>query len=148
MQRRPAIKISEELTARLQDYINRRKLKNEDLLFEGLAKSYGESYRRFRNRLAKKLNDPSIATIRLYDLRHAWITKTLMRISNVEIVRQLVHKRLNTTQKYIHLLATDNQDFDVQGADTKEQSFKLLSAGYSYIQTLPNGTSIYRKPKL
>ena len=146
---RPAIKISEELTARLQDYITRKGLKNNDLLFEGTAKSYGESYRRFRNRLAKKLNDPSIATIRLYDLRHAWITKTLLRISNVEIVKQLVgHRRLDTTQKYLHLIASDNQEFDVQGADTKEQAFKLLSAGYTYIQTLPEGTSVYRKPKI
>ena len=32
---RPAIKISEELTTRLQDYINRKGLKNNDLLFEG-----------------------------------------------------------------------------------------------------------------
>jgi site-specific recombinase XerD len=120
----------------LQDYITRKSLKNNYLLFGGLAKSYGESYRRFRNRLAKKLNEPSIATIRLYDLRHAWITKTLMRINNVEIVRQLVgHKRLNTTQKYIHLLATDSQEFDVQGAETKEQAFKLLSAGYTYTDT-------------
>ena len=80
---RPPMKISEELTARLKTYIQSRQLGNDDLLFPSLSKSYGESFRRFRNRLAKKLNDPSVKTIRLYDLRHAYVTNKLRRMLNL-----------------------------------------------------------------
>jgi integrase len=74
---RPPLTISKELSARLQTYITDRNLKLDDLLFAGRAKGYGEDYRKFRNRLANKLKDPTIRTIRLYDLRHAYATKHL-----------------------------------------------------------------------
>ena len=123
---RPPMKLSEELTARLKTYIQSRQLGNNDLLFPSLSKSYGESFRRFRNRLARKLNDPSVKTIRLYDLRHAYVTNKLRRLQNAEFVRQIVgHKRLDTTQKYFHLLANTNGEWIVEGTTDKERAKQL-----------------------
>jgi integrase len=82
--------------ARLQEYITKRNLRPNDILFTGKAKRYGEDYRKFRNRLAKKLQDPTLWSIRLYDLRHAYATKHLRRTQNAEAVRILMgHKKLD-----------------------------------------------------
>jgi hypothetical protein len=145
---RPPMKISEELTARLKTHIQIRQLGNDDMLFPSLSKSYGESFRRYRNRLARKLNDPSIKTIRLYDLRHAYVTNKLRKIQNAEFVRQIVgHKRLDTTQKYFHLLANINGEWIVEGTTDKERAKQLLASDFVYQLTTPDGTMLFKKLK-
>jgi integrase len=145
---RPPINISEQLCTRLQDHITKHNLRSDDLLFSGNAHRYGEHYRRFRNRLAKKLADPTIATIRLYDLRHYYVTKILHRVQNTEIVRQIVgHKHLNTTQRYMHLLAQNNGEWILEGTTDKERAKQLLEADFKYELTTPDGTMMFRKTK-
>jgi len=145
---RPPLPITKELTTRLQTYIADHNLKLNDLIFSGKAKTYGEEFRRFRNRLAEKLKDPTIRTIRLYDLRHAYATKQLKRTQNCEIVRQLMgHKKLDTTQKYLHLMGYGNTDWIVEGTTDKERAKQLLKEDFQYQLTTPDGTMIFRKPK-
>ncbi|MCW4010711.1 MAG: site-specific integrase [Candidatus Bathyarchaeota archaeon] len=146
---RPPMQISEELNARLRKYITDKNLQPEDYLFKGAAARYGETYRRFRNRLADKLNDQTIKTIRLYDLRHYYITKQLRKIQNCEIVRQIVgHKRLDTTQKYFHLLANINSgEWIIEGTTDTERAKQLLAEDFQYQLTTPDGTLLFRKPK-
>jgi integrase len=145
---RPPIQISPELTSKLQAHITRKNLKQEDQLFTGTSKRYGEAFRRFRNNLAIKLNDPSIKSIRLYDLRHAYCTKQLKRTQNTEIVRQIMgHKHLNTTQKYLHLLAGTNGEWIVEGTTDKERAKQLLASDFTYQLTTPDGTMLFKKAK-
>jgi len=145
---RPPMKISEELTAKLRTYITKHNLQTEDLLFKGNERRYGEKYRRLRNKLANKLCDPSIKSIRLYELRHAYVTKQLRRCQNAEIVRQIVgHKHLNTTQKYMHLLAGNSGEWIVEGTTDKKRAQELLEADFTYQLTTPDGTMLFRKPK-
>jgi hypothetical protein len=95
---RPALKISDELIARVKTLITERNLRTDDLIFTGHERRYGEHFRRARNKLANKLQMPELKSIRLYDLRHYYVTKQLRKIQNAEFVRQIVgHKRLNTT---------------------------------------------------
>lgn len=145
---RPPMQISEQLLARLNTYILKNKLQSEDLLFSGQARNYGDHFRRFKNRLSKELCDPSIQAIRLYDLRHAYITGKLRKLQNAEIVRQLVgHKRLNTTQKYFHLLANTTGEWIVEGTTDKKRAMELLTSDFTHQLTTPDGTMIFRKPK-
>jgi integrase len=145
---RPPLPITKELTARLLDYITKHNIKPDELLFTGKAGNYGKDYRVFRNRLAKKLQDPTIRTIRLYDLRHAYATRQLRRTQNAEIVRQLMgHKKLDTTQKYLHLLAGNNGEWIVEGTTDKERAKQLLQEDFTYQLTTPDGTMIFKKPK-
>ena len=145
---RPPLSITPELLTRIQTYIRKHDLKNDDILFTGQAKNFGKAFRHFRNRLAKKLNDPTIHNIRLYDLRHYYCTKQLKRTQNTEIVRQLMgHKQLNTTQKYLHLLGYGNAEWIVEGTDDKERAKQLLKEDFQYQLTTPDGTMIFRKPK-
>ncbi len=146
---RPPLKISEELSARLKTYILENHLQGEDLLFEQTSRKYGECFRIYKKALAKKLNDPSIAAIRLYDLRHYYVTKQLRRIQNAEIVRQIVgHKRLDTTQKYMHLLAgADSGEWLVEGTTDPKRAMQLIIQDFIYVNTAPDGTMIYKKVK-
>jgi hypothetical protein len=145
---RPPMKISNELTARLQTYITEKQLKPNDLLFTGSSDAYSNHFIRFKKRLAEKLNDQSIVSIRLYDLRHAYVTKQLRRTQNAEKVRIIVgHKKLNTTQKYLHLLNTENGEWECEYATNKEEAKKLIKADFTYVTTTPDGTMLFRKPK-
>ena len=145
---RPPMPISEELLAKLKTYIEKYHLSGDDFLFMGDAQRYGEHFRRMRNRLALKLNDPSIRTIRLYDLRHHYVTKKLRKIQNAEFVRQIVgHKRLDTTQKYFHLLANTNGEWIVEGTTDNKRAQQLLAEDFTYQLTTPDGTMLFRKSK-
>jgi integrase len=145
---RPPLPIDEQLTAKLQTYINTKHLKPDDRLFTGDAHRYGEHFRRMRNRLADKLNDQTIRNIRLYDLRHYYCTKQLRRTQNTETVRIIMgHKRLNTTQKYLHLLGCGNGEWIVEGTTDQKRAKELLEADFQYQLTTPDGTMLFRKPK-
>jgi site-specific recombinase XerD len=145
---RPPMPMTPELTARLQTYITTNNIQPDELLFKGDERRYGEHYRRFRNKLANKLNDQTIRTIRLYDLRHAYVTKQLRRTQNAETVRIIIgHKKLNTTQKYLHLLTNENGEWEVEGTTDKKRAKQLLEADFTYILTIPDGTMMFRKRK-
>jgi integrase len=145
---RPPLPIKPELTARIQTYIADHKLEPDDLLFRGNAHNYGTQYRVFRNKLAEKLKDPTIRSIRLYDLRHAYATKQLRRTQNAEIVRQLMgHKQLNTTQKYLHLLVGTDGEWIVEQTQDRKRAAELTNADYQYVYTTPDGWMTFRKPK-
>jgi len=145
---RPPLPITKDLTTRIQTLIAKQNLKPNDLLFTQSAKEYGTVYRKFRNNLAKKLNDQTIHNIRLYDLRHAYATKQLRRTQNAETVRILMgHKKLDTTQKYLHLLGNENGEWIVEGTTDKERAKQLLETDFTYQLTAPDGTMLFRKRK-
>jgi integrase len=146
---RPAIPITAELTTRLATYIQQNNLQPEDRIFHSEKQTFSEQFRRYKNALAKRLNDQTIKTIRLYDLRHAYITRQLRRTQNAETVRILVgHKTLNTTQKYLHLLTGNNNgEWIIEGTTDTKRAKELLAADFTYQLTAPDGTMIFKKPK-
>jgi hypothetical protein len=145
---RPALKITPELTARLTAHITRHNIKPNEQLFKGSPKTYSIHFIRLKHTLAKKLNDPTLLSIRLYDLRHAYVTKQLRRTQNAEIARQLIgHKRLNTTQKYLHLLADQSGEWIVESTTDQKRADELLRQDFTYILTTPDGHMKFRKTK-
>jgi integrase len=145
---RPPMPISEELLTGLTNYITQKHLTANDPIFNGTSEIYSNHFTRFKKTLAKRLNDPTIEQIRLYDLRHYYITKKLRKIGNAEIVRQIVgHKRLNTTQKYFHLLANTNGEWIVESTTDQKRADELLKQDFTYVLTTPDGYMKFRKPK-
>ena len=71
------LKISQQLTESINEWIIKNNLSLIDRLFKGDSEDYGKYYRSMRNKLAKDLKDPSIHTIRLYDFRHYFCSKQL-----------------------------------------------------------------------
>ena len=142
------IPMSQTLTQKLQEHITRENLTPNDLLFKGTdSDHYGKQYRQMRNKLAKKLKDPTIQAIRLYDLRHYFCTKKLNDIGNPYTVMILMgHTKLTTTQRYMHLLNLNDDEWDCTGATTAKEATKLIENGFQY-QTTIEGIQLFRKRK-
>jgi integrase len=135
------------LNEQLRYYIIKNDLQPNDLLFKGSEDDYCKHYRAYRNRLAKKLNDPNLTTIRLYDMRHYFATITYYKYKDIPLLGYLMgHKNLATTMKYMHVLNVDDDGWTVRHTQTLEESEKLLEAGFDYI-TDQDGYKIFRKRK-
>jgi integrase len=142
------VPMSETLTAKLREHIANHKLASADLLFKGTdSDHYGKQYRDMRNKLADRLRDQSIRTIRLYDLRHYFCTKKLNDIQNPYTVMVLMgHTRLETTQRYMHLLNLNDDEWTCTGATTAKEATKLIEAGFQYVTTI-EGIQLFKKRK-
>jgi integrase len=141
------LKISENLNQRIQEHIIQNKLQPSDNLFKGNSDYYGKLYRAMRNNLAKKLDDPAIHTIRLYDFRHYFCTMTLHKTKDAFFtMNQMGHKKLTTTQKYMHLLDLDGDEWICKGANTIKDATALIEAGFEYVTEM-DGTKLFKKRK-
>jgi integrase len=141
------LKISLKLATMIREHVIKHNLQPNDQLFKGTATQYGKNFRVLRNRLAEKLHDPTLRTIRLYDFRHYFCTKKCYEIKNPWIVMNLMgHKRLETTQIYMHLLNLEESEWVCEGAETKQQAMKLIEAGFQYVTTIED-TQLFKKPK-
>lgn len=131
----------------LETYTHKKHLKPNDKLFKGNADYYGDNYRYMRNALAEKTHDPSLKTIRLYDFRHFYASKTYHKTNNILLVKELMgHKRIETTMIYTQLLNLKDDEWICQGTTTKEEAMKLIEAGFEYVTEI-DGTKLFRKRK-
>jgi integrase len=141
------------LSQRLKEYINKNKLQKEDKLWQEDADHYGANFREMRNKLAKKLNDPKIAEIRLYDLRHYFCTMTLHNTNDTYYTMvQMGHKHLTTTQKYLHLIeSSGNEEYTSKAIQTGtpttlKEIMELINEGFTKADEI-EGIHIYKKRK-
>ena len=141
------LKLKSNTLAMLKNYIALKKLNVNDRLFPVKSSSISESYRIVRNRLANKLNDPSIKTIRLYDFRHFkasmeyYKTKDLLHVKNL-----LGHKDLRTTLRYTQLINFGNDEYHCAVAKNVDEAKQLIESGYEYVTTF-DGIMLFRKRK-
>ena len=144
------LKISNNLASLIQAHIIRYKLNLNDQLFKGTSEHYGSAYQQVRNRLAKKLNDPTFKTIRLYDLRHYFATMLYHKTKDIlHVKQQLGHRNIENTLVYIDLEATlfnINDEWICKTAKTIDEDVKLIETGFEYISER-EGLKIYRKRK-
>jgi len=142
-----ALKISNRLQRMIQDHIVRSNLNQNDKLFRGNSDKYGHLYRIVRNRLAKKLKDPTIQTIRLYDFRHYFATMLYHKTKDILYVKQQMgHSQIRTTLIYTQLLHYNDDEWTCKVAMDIEQSKNLIEAGFEYV-TDQDGLKLYRKRK-
>jgi len=142
------LKISNHLATRIQDHVIRRSLNPTDKLFKGTADDYGKTYRAMRLRLSRRLNDPTINSIRLYDFRHYYASKLYEKTKDILFVKQQMgHKRIETTLKYTQLLNIDNDDWTCKATTDDNEATQLIEAGFEYVMTTPNGLMQFRKRK-
>jgi integrase len=142
------IPLTANLTAKLQERIATKNLNPNDFLFGYMTSDqYGCAYRKVRDRLAKKLNDPTIKRIRLYDYRHYFCTKKLYDLNNPFIVMVLMgHKKLQTTQRYMHLINYGDEENIVAGATTAKEATHLIETGFQYVTTI-EGIQLFKRRK-
>jgi len=141
------LKISNNLCATLQNYVNTNKLNPNDKLFKDTAENYGKHYRLMRNSLAKKLNDPTFKTIRLYDFRHYYATNLYAKTRDILLVmKQMGHKKIETTLIYTQLLNLNDDEWTCKTATNVKDATALIENGFDYVTEL-DGTKLFRKRK-
>jgi integrase len=140
-------KISTKLTEILTKYIHKHKLNPNDKLFNGTPDAYGDSYREMRNHLADKLHDPTIKTIRLYDLRHYYATMEYAKTRDIlHVMQQMGHKQIKTTLIYTQLLNLNDDEWTCKTAKNLNEATSLIEAGFEYITEI-DGNKLFRKRK-
>lgn len=145
---RPPLKISNNLMDRLLTHVRNRNLKQDEPLFHSSPATYGDSFRKAKKRLAKELSLPALASMKLYDIRHYYITKQCRKIQNCEIVRQLVgHKNLNTTQRYMHIAVSENTEWLTEQTQDHKRAEELTIQDFQYCFTTPDGWMQFKKAK-
>jgi len=130
----------------LKTYVNHKHLNANDRLFPTDSENISEMYRRLRNGLAQKLQDPTIRQIRLYDLRHFKGTTEYHKTRDILHVKALLgHKRIETTMLYVQLIETlANDDYTAKVAKTIEEATNLIENGFEYVTEI-DGTKLFRK---
>jgi len=141
-------KISLKLKEMLTEYIINHKLQPNDKLFKGNPSNYGNRYQRSRNALAEKLHDPTIKTIRLYDLRHYYGTMEYHKTKDlIHVMHQMGHKVITTTMIYMHILNEEADEWTCKATNNTKDATTLVESGFEYIATTPDGLMLFRKRK-
>jgi integrase len=131
----------------LKRYITQKKLNQTDRIFLATAQTICEIYRRMRNDLATKLQDPAIRQIRLYDFRHFKASMEYHKTKDLLYVKALLgHKDLRTTLRYTQLLELGNDEYTCKVAKTLEEASNLIENGFEYVTEM-DGLKIFRKRK-
>jgi integrase len=151
------IHIPPELSQTFQRFILKNDRQTNQQIFnnkeprEG-ARQFGNHFRDARKRLAKRLNDPSLLAVRLYDFRHYHATMTYWKLRDIGLTAyEMGHKNWLTTQKYVHLVRVrelnKKTEWDVEETADKDRAKELLKANFTYIMTTPDGIMMFRRPK-
>ena len=106
-----ALKLKSKTLDMLKHYILKKGLNQNSGLFPTNPDYIGDSYRRLRNALADKLQDPTIKQIRLYDFRHHYASMLYHKTKDLLLVKvKLGHKDLRQTLLYTQLVETMQDD--------------------------------------
>jgi len=108
----------------------------------------GSVWRRVRNKVAEKLKEPSLKSIRLYDLRHYYATMLYYKTKDILLVKEkLGHKNINNTLIYTHLVSfSESEEFFSATAQTVAEAAKLIEQGFEYVTEL-DAVKLFRKRK-
>jgi len=131
----------------LKQYINKNHLNANDRLFPTEPEHISESYRRLRNTLARKLQDQTFLTIRLYDFRHFKASMEYHKTKDLLHVKRLLgHKDLRTTLRYTQLIEIEGDEFHSATAKTVDEAAKLIEQGFDFVCDI-DAVKLFRKRK-
>jgi len=142
------LKISHALATLLQTYIIRKDRSLNSLLFNTKIKALRTNYSVSRNRTSKKLGNPRLSKIRLYDFRHYFATNLYARTKDILYVqKQMGHKNLRNTLIYTQLINFDEEEnFTCKVAKTQQEMTELIEHGFTFIHE-KDGLAYFRKRK-
>ena len=143
-----ALKLKTRTLDMLKQCIKKKNLNQTDRLFPTTSRNICDSYRRLRNNLAQKLQDPILKHVRLYDFRHYYATMLYHKTKDLLHVKaRLGHTDLRTTLRYTQLLETlENDEYHCKTATNVKEATTLIENGFQYVTDI-DGTKLFRKPK-
>jgi integrase len=133
-------KLSDETTAMLNLYFNKYQSFPQ-------ATWIKKMWIKTRNKVACKLSEPQLRSIRLYDLRHYYATMLYAKTKDIlYVMKQLGHKKLETTLIYTQLTNFPNDEYYSATATTIDEAKQLIEQGFEYVTEF-NGVKMFRKRK-
>jgi len=141
------LKLKSEAQALLTNYVKKRNFRTNAKIFPPGA-VISNTYERLKASTAKKLNDPELKKIRLYDLRHYYATMLYYRTKNILLVKEkLGHKNINNTLIYTHLVDfNDKEEYYSATAKTVDEAARLVEQGFEFVTDV-DGVKLLRKRK-
>jgi len=132
----------------LKKYIIKKQLNANDRLFPTKSETISQNYRQLRNKLAKKLQDPTFKTIRLYDFRHYFASMLYHKTKDLLYVKAMLgHKSIKTTLLYTQLIeALANDEYHCKTASNIKEATDLIENGFEYVLER-DGIQLFRKRK-
>jgi integrase len=139
-----SFKLKPETAEMLRQYLN--KYTNEKPFPDAMY--MGKIWRRTRNNLAKKLQQPELKKIPLRNLRHKFATTTYDKTKDMFFtMQQMGHSKYETTLFYAQLIHFDNQEeYTVKVASNIQEATELIEHGFQLVDTM-DGLKIYKKRK-
>ena len=139
------LRIKQSTLAMLKKYISKSNLSPMDLLWN--SKRAKQNWSRLKVSVAKKLGEPRLNQIRLYDLRHFAGSMTYYKTKDiVHTMRFLGHKNIKNTLRYVHLINFDKDEWICKVAKTVEEATQLVESGFEYVTEM-DGIKLFRKRK-
>jgi integrase len=108
----------------------------------------GKIWRRTRNKLAEKLQQPELRKTPLRNLRHKFATRTYDKTKDMFFtMQQMGHSKFETTLFYAQLLHFENEEeYTCKTATNLKEATDLIEHGFQYITEM-DGVKIFRKRK-
>ncbi len=139
------LKIKHSTLAMLKKYTAEASLNPMDALWN--SKRVKQNWSRLKKSVSKKLGEPQLNQIRLYDLRHYAGSMVYFRTKDIiYTMRFLGHKNIKNTLRYVHVIEFDKEQFVCKIAKTVNEATELIEAGFEYITDF-NDAKLFRKPK-
>jgi integrase len=141
------VKVKNETLAMLKQYCKSNNFEMDTPLFPPsgvICNTYG----RLRTSIAKKLQNPRLRRIRLYDFRHYYATNLYHDTKDLLLTKEMLgHRNINNTLIYTHLVSfNDTEEFYSATASNVEEAQKLIEQGFEYVTEF-EGVKLFRKRK-
>jgi len=121
--------------------------KEGDRIFPGDLHVFRRTFRRYRKRMAQKLQNPRFNRITFHTFRHWKATMEYHRTKNLlHVMEMLGHRDIKTTLIYTQLVKFEGDEYHVKGSRTLEEDEELLKQGFEYV-TERDGVKVFRKRK-
>jgi integrase len=139
------LKVRPSTLSMLKKFITENGLNPMDVLWN--ARRVKENWSRLKVSVSKKLGEPKLAQIRLYDLRHYAGSMAYYRTKDIIFtMRFLGHKNIKNTLRYVHLIDFDSEEYICKAATNVDEAKALIETGFEYVTEIDN-VKLFRKRK-
>ncbi len=139
------LKVRSSTLGMIKKHLNENSLGIMDFLWN--SKRIHQNWSRLKSSLAKKLNEPQLAQIRLYDLRHFAGSMAYYRTKDIiYTMRFLGHKNIKNTLRYVHVINFDQEEYVSKVTDSIDEATSLIEQGFEFVCKM-NGLAVFRKRK-
>jgi len=139
------LRVKSSTLAMIKKYITENSLSPSDSIWN--SRRVEENWSRLKVIVARKLGEPQLAQIRLYDLRHFAGSMTYYKTKDIIFtMRFLGHKNIKNTLRYVHLINFDKEDYHCKAATNVEEAKALIEQGFEYVTEI-DGIKLFRKRK-